>query len=213
LTGAAEYRIKAKAGKHSVFSFCMCPGGIVVNASSQPEHLVTNGMSWSARKGKYANSALVTPVAASSISDPLAVLELQETIENRCWQISSDFCAPAQKAIDFINHKISVKLPKTTFLPGVIPANLPDILPAENAQALAAALAFWNKRFKGFAQNGILIAPETRTSSPVRMIRDPRLYSSQGAQNLFPIGEGSGYASGIISSAADGIKLCALMEY
>jgi uncharacterized protein len=213
LTGAAEYRIKAKIGEKSVFSFCMCPGGIVVNAASENNGLVTNGMSWSKRKGKYANSAIVTPVDATVFGkDPLAGMQFQEMIEKKCFQLTDSYLAPVQRAAHFV-YKQKDKMPiHSTFLPGTITTDLHKIYSKEITLAISQALKYWDKRYKGFAAKGVLIAPETRTSSPVRIMRQPN-WQSEGAENLFPIGEGAGYAGGIISSAAEGLKLSARFEY
>ncbi len=214
LTGAAEYRIKVQSGGRSVYSFCMCPGGIIVNAASEAGGIVTNGMSWSKRNGKFSNAALVTPVnITESAKDILAGVRFQEMIEAECYNISGSYCAPAQDGLDFVENKLTRKIRKTTCLPGIISANLADIYPLEITSALRKALLYWDKRYNGFAREGLLVAPETRTSSPVRILRNPGTGQCLGAENLFPIGEGSGYAGGIISSAADGIKLFALMKY
>ncbi|MCF7911861.1 MAG: hypothetical protein K9M99_05000 [Candidatus Cloacimonetes bacterium] len=213
ITGAAEYRIKAAIGNKSVFSFCMCPGGIVVNAASEKNGLVTNGMSWSKRKGKYANSAIVTPIDEKTFgSEPLAGMQYQEMIEKKCFKLTSSYLAPVQRAIDFI-YKPKNKMPvPTTFLPGTITTDLNKIYESGITRTIGEALKYWNKRYKGFATKGVLIAPETRTSSPVRILRQPNM-QSEGAENLYVIGEGAGYAGGIISSAAEGLKLVARFEY
>jgi uncharacterized protein len=214
LTGAAEYRIKTNIQNRSVFSFCMCPGGIVVNAATKKGALATNGMSWSARQGKFANSAIVTPIDSSLTGkDILAGIKFQEALETRCFDVSGNFYAPAQPASDFIYNINTSNLHKNTFLPGTTPCNLNSLYPEAICSTLRNALAYWNKRFPGFADNGMLIAPETRTSSPVRILRNSISWQSPAAANLFPIGEGSGYAGGIISSAADGYKLSATIEF
>ena len=214
LTGSGEYRIKVKLKEGSVYSFCMCPGGIVVNASSNSEGVATNGMSWSKRKGKYSNAAIVTSIDEASLNThALAGVQFQEMIEQKCFQYSNNYVAPAQKVEDFINNKFSKKTLKTTFLPGVISADLNNIYNPSITMKIKQALLYWDKRYKGFASEGTLIAPETRTSSPVRIIRDTDYWHSTGAENLYPIGEGAGYSGGIISSAAEGIKLCAKFKY
>ena len=213
LTGSGEYRIKVRLKEGSVFSFCMCPGGIVVNASSNHKGVVTNGMSWSKRKGKYSNAAIVTSIDASSMDNhALAGMKFQEMIEQKCYQLTDSFLAPGQKAEDFIRNNFSKKPLKTTFLPGAISADLNKIYNKSITEKIKHALSYWDKRYKGFASEGILIAPETRTSSPVRIIRKTDTWESEGAENLYPIGEGAGYSGGIISSAAEGLKLCAKYE-
>ncbi|MDP8221648.1 MAG: hypothetical protein P9X26_09890 [Candidatus Stygibacter frigidus] len=214
LTGAAEYRIKAQAGGKSVFSFCMCPGGIVVNAASENKGLVTNGMSWSKRKGKYANAAIVTVVDEAVFGkEPLAGMKFQQEIEKKCYQQTDSYLAPVQRAEDFIANKKNKMPVRSTFLPGTVSTDLHKIYNREITLTICQALKYWNKRYKGFASEGTLIAPETRTSSPVRIIRDTDYWHSTGAENLYPIGEGAGYAGGIVSSAAEGLKLCAKLEY
>ncbi|MDP8210706.1 MAG: hypothetical protein RAO94_12140 [Candidatus Stygibacter australis] len=214
LTGAGEYRIKVQLKEGSVYSFCMCPGGIVVNASSNAKGVVTNGMSWSKRKGKYSNAAIVTSInVTSESSDALAGVRFQEMIEQKCFKLSESYLAPAQKAEDFIKNRYSKKPLKTTFLPDSIPADLNKIYNPAITGTIKEALSYWDKRYKGFASEGTLLAPETRTSSPVRIIRKVDTWESEGADNLYPIGEGAGYSGGIISSAAEGIKLCAKFEY
>ncbi len=205
VTGPATYRLTAKAGDHSVYSFCMCPGGSVVCGSSEENSIVTNGMSYSQRDGRYGNSALVASIEPKHFGkDVLAGMNLQRKIEKGAFK--EFYNAPAQLGRDFLKNKASSKLPKTTYRPGVYQASMGQLFPMYITKALVTGMKHLNKRYTGFIDNGILIGPETRTSSPVRILRNHQTGESLNTKGLYPIGEGAGYAGGIISSAVDGYK-------
>ncbi len=209
ITGPANYRLTRKVNGLGVYTFCMCPGGLVINSSSEQNTIVTNGMSNSSRTGKYGNSALVVSVK-SNAKDILSGVKLQERIEKKAF--IGNYSAPVQSALSYLKHKKDSKPVTGSFLPSVHNANLHDLFPKSISAPLHQALKHWDKQYKGFAEKGVLIAPETRTSSPIRIVRDYQTRASTSVTNLFPIGEGSGYAGGIISSATDGWKTGAIFE-
>ena len=212
ITGPATYRLVTQINNKGVYSFCMCPGGQVISTATEPDHIATNGMSMSKRNGSFANSAIVCSINKSELGNlPCAGIKLQKQIESKCFNSNRSYYAPVQKGSDFICDRISSRLPANSYLPSTFRANLNSIFPKTLSIPLKKALVFFEKRYPGFTQNGILIAPETRTSSPVRIIRDRNRFNSLSVVNLFPIGEGSGYAGGIISSAADGVKLGSIL--
>ncbi|MDP8231719.1 MAG: hypothetical protein P9L91_03510 [Candidatus Zophobacter franzmannii] len=205
ITGPATYRLVRKIGDRGVFSFCMCPGGSIINGASENGGIVTNGMSSSVRSSNFANSAIVASVSAEDYGTELfAGMKFQQKLEKKSFK--EGFLAPIQSATDFLNHKKTTSKLSHSFLPDTYSARIDQILPANIAKALKYALTHWDRQFPGFANEGVLIAPETRTSSPIRILRDHETRNSVGATNLFPVGEGAGYAGGIISSAADGWK-------
>ncbi|MDP8203954.1 MAG: NAD(P)/FAD-dependent oxidoreductase, partial [Candidatus Tenebribacter mawsonii] len=209
LTGPATYRLTAKYKEKGIYSFCMCPGGYIVAGSSQQNGLVLNGMSYKDRSNKFANSAIVATVNKSDFDeDILAGMKFQQQIEQECFRNDMPYLAPSQNALDFINKSTSNKLTQTSFLPGIFHKDLSNIFSNSVTDALKFGLMKFEKRIPGFLENGLLLAPETRTSSPVRLIRERDTFQANGISNLFPIGEGSGYAGGIISSATDGYKCC-----
>jgi hypothetical protein len=203
--GAAEYVLSAEG----VTAFCVCPGGVVVAASAEPGTVCTNGMSNSSRNGAFTNAALVAtlrPEAAAS--DPLAGLELQARLERAAFErAGQSYAAPAQRASDYAAHRVSRGPLKGTYPFGLTPTPLADLLPKDAAQALAAALKAFSRRIPGFGgEAGMLVAPETRASCPVRLLREHTGRASESVDGLYPCGEGSGYSSGIASSAVDGIR-------
>jgi uncharacterized protein len=213
LTGPATYRLTSNKGKKGIYSFCMCPGGFIIGASTEKNHLTINGMSFSDRSNYYANSAIVVSVSQEDIgTGALAGVDFQQKIESQCFNFSKNYFAPAQSAADFINGDKSSEKITTSYNPGVNPIDINNCLPELLSADLKFGLDQFDKRVPGFIENGILIAPETRTSSPVRIIRDNVNYSSIAADNLYPAGEGSGYAGGIISSAVDGYKISQLFS-
>ncbi len=208
----AEYRLSAHLPDgRSVYTFCMCPGGVVVSSSSQRGGVVTNGMSLHARDGANANSALLVGVAPKDFPSglPLAGLELQESIERSAFIAGGgDYRAPVQLVGDFLQN-----LPTRVFgrvkpscLPGTAPGDIRSCLPAFVTDALALALPALGRRLRGFdSPEAVLTAPETRSSSPVRMLRGEDL-RAEAHPNVYPCGEGAGYAGGIVSAAVDGIR-------
>jgi uncharacterized FAD-dependent dehydrogenase len=206
VTGPASYRLTAKAGDHGVYSFCMCPGGTVVCASSEEKGIVTNGMSYLGRDGKFANSALVATIEPKHFGKGvLDGMYLQREIEQKAYR--EFYYAPAQLGKDFLKNKLSEKLSATSYRPDLYSRKLGELFPLEITKALVTGMKHLNKRYKGFIDNGMLIAPETRTSSPVRILRDWQTCESTNTKGLYPMGEGAGYAGGIISSAVDGYKV------
>jgi len=212
--GAADYRLSAHFSYcKSAYTFCMCPGGQVVASASQPGQVVTNGMSEFARDKANANSALLVGVNPQDLGSehPLAGIEFQRKIERKAFEAAgSDYFAPVQLAGDFLAGKPSVALGQVTpsYRPGVTPADLRVILPGFVMDSLKAGIKAMDKKLPGFAlHDAVLTGVETRSSSPVRILRDENLHSA--VSGIIPCGEGAGYAGGIISSAVDGIK-CAI---
>lgn len=207
---AAEYSLawNNKISGRGIYSFCMCPGGSVINSSSENEELCVNGMSMSKRNNNYSNSAIVVTVKKEdSGDDPLSGIELQREIERKAFRSGGGtFKAPAQKIISFINKKSDKNIGPTSYRNGVTPARLEDFLPEWITEEIRTALTFFNNKMDGFiSEHGIFIGAETRTSSPVRITRD-QSFQSLSVRGLYPAGEGAGYAGGIVSSAVDGIR-------
>ncbi len=206
----AEYALSFQTAQgRPVYSFCMCPGGSIIAASSEEYKLVTNGMSMYRRNSPYANSALVVGVNPQDLPslDPLAGIEWQRQWEGKAYQLGGGkYRAPAQSLIDFLQGREAVSIRPTSFKPGVTPAPLEDCLPKFVSDSLREALPYFHKKMPGFSSaEAMMVGVETRTSSPVRIKRGPD-FQSLSLSGLYPIGEGSGYAGGIISSALDGLK-------
>jgi len=206
----AEYQLTFRSSKErAVYSFCMCPGGSVIAASSEKKGLVTNGMSHFRRDSPWANSALVVSVSREEFggNDPLIGMEFQRRWEEKAFQLGGGtFRAPAQRLLDFLQDQESSSLRKTSFKPGITPARLDECLPSFVAASLREALPYFNRKMPGFSSpEAVLFGVETRTSSSVRILRT-KDYQSLTIRDIYPIGEGSGYAGGIISSALDGMK-------
>ncbi|MBM4310182.1 MAG: FAD-binding protein [Deltaproteobacteria bacterium] len=211
--GPADYALKHQdtVSGRGVYSFCMCPGGLVIGCSSQPETLCVNGMSFSKRSGSRANAAIVVTVAPDDFNsnDALGGIAFQEHIERLAYAAGGiPYYAPAQCVADFVRGCASIDLPceHITYTPGVTPADLASLLPVFIVDPLRRALAAFDKKIPGFIEQGILIGFETRTSSPVRMLRDPDTFQAAGIAGLVPVGEGAGYSGGIVSSAVDGLR-------
>jgi len=207
---AAEYSLayNNKTNGRGIYSFCMCPGGSVINSSSENGELCVNGMSMSGRNFKYSNSAIVVTVKTEDTeSDPLSGIEFQREIEKKAFTAGGGgFKAPAQTIKSFINKKTDKKLETVSYRNGVTPAQLEDFLPAWITTEIRTALRFFDNKMHGFiSEHGVFIGAETRTSSPVRITRDDTLQSTS-VKGLYPAGEGAGYAGGIVSSAVDGIR-------
>ena len=207
----ASYSIVTQVNDRGVYSFCMCPGGIVAPCATSQEEIVTNGWSPSKRNNPWANSGIVVEVKLSDLenlnySGPLAGLHLQQDIEKKAYELGgANQFAPAQRATDFIYNKKSTTLPDTSYSPGITSTNLRDLFPKFISECLIGALQHFNTKMPNFAgPNALLLAPETRTSSPVRIPRDKELLNHPEIKNLFPSGEGAGYAGGIVSAAIDG---------
>jgi uncharacterized FAD-dependent dehydrogenase len=217
--GAADYRLAMHAiGGRSAYTFCMCPGGQVVCAASEEGGTVTNGMSDYARDGSNANAALLVNVEPSDFggSGPLAGIELQHRIERRAFDVAAaaggaPYQAPAQTVGSFLGEPHSASDPvHPTYARGVVSCDLHDILPSFVCETIAAALPVFDAKLHGFADgNALMTAPETRSSSPVRICRDGSLQASvlSCGCGIYPCGEGAGYAGGIVSAAADGLRV------
>jgi hypothetical protein len=192
-----------------VYSFCMCPGGLVVNASSEPGHLVTNGMSLSRRDSGFANAGVVVSVGPEEFGgDPLGGIAFQEGLEEMAFRAGGgNFLAPAQTARAFVQGEEDPSLPRSTFRPGLRPARLDTLFPAWVSEPLRRALQDFDRKLPGFLREGVLIAPETRTSAPLQVVRAED-GSARGFPGLYLVGEGSGWAGGIVSSAVDALRAC-----
>ena len=206
----AYYSMVEQVADRGVFSFCMCPGGIIAPCATRQNEIVVNGWSPSKRNNPFANSGTVVQVVLDDVqgNDPLRMLNFQSEIEQLAFQAGGgNLVAPAQRMIDFVNGKLSVNLPKNSYLPGVKSVILADILPPFVANSLKAALPLFGNKIKGYYTNeAILVGVESRTSSPVRIPRDKETFQHPQIQGLYPCAEGSGYAGGIVSAAIDGIN-------
>lgn len=208
---AAEYSYVTQVRERGVYSFCMCPGGVVVPAASGPEQVVVNGMSASSRGSRWANSGMVVEVRPEDVAtygnDPvLSVLQFQEELERLCWiNGGRKQTAPAQRMGDFINRRNSAKLPESSYTPGVVSSPLHFWMPEFVASRLQQGFNVFGSQSRGFLTNeALLIGVETRTSAPIRILRDKDTFCHIRLQGLYPCGEGAGYAGGIVSAAIDG---------
>jgi uncharacterized FAD-dependent dehydrogenase len=215
----AAYSLVTQAHGRGVYSFCMCPGGIVAPCATEQEEVVTNGWSPSKRNNPYSNSGIVTEVRITDIPQfekygALAGLEFQKSVEHACWQAAGKTQkVPAQRMIDFIQNKPSTSLPETSYQPGLTPVNLNEVLPDFIAKALRKGLQDFGNKMRGYLTNdAVLHAPESRTSSPVRIPRDKETLQHVTIKGLYPCGEGAGYAGGIVSAAIDGMKVVSLVS-
>ncbi len=208
LTGSAEYFLATPTlnKSSSAYSFCMCPGGVLVPCASEPGTLATNGMSYSRRNGPFANGAIAVPIAAS---DKLfGGLEFQRKIESDAYAVGGkSYAAPAQTIKAFLAHREDKSLPKSTYPCGLVQSNLWDWLDKTICKSLAEGFQNFDKKIPGFIEEGLIVAPETRTSSPLRMSRNNETLESVNTRGLFVLGEGAGYSGGIVTSAADGVRL------
>jgi uncharacterized protein len=212
--GAADYKLVHHATNgRSVYSFCMCPGGTVVAAASEPERVVTNGMSQYSRNERNANAGIVVGITPEIDypGDPLAGMHFQRQWESRAYVLGgSNYCAPGQLIGDFLANKASTQFGGVipSYTPGVHLTNLDTALPAFAITAIREAIPAFAKQIQGFdLEDGILTGVETRTSSPIRIKRDDTNLQSINTKGLYPTGEGAGYAGGILSAAVDGIKV------
>lgn len=226
---AAEYSFVHQVQDRGVYSFCMCPGGFVVPAASGPEQLVVNGMSPSNRGGKWSNSGMVVELHPEDLMEkslrtlvrdyaaeknqpllnaehPLSVMQFQDALEKQCW-IAGNMkqTAPAQRMNDFVNRRLSTDLPKSSYAPGLIASPLHFWMPKFISERLRQGFLQFGKMSRGFLTNeAVMIGVETRTSSPVRIVRDNDTLHHIRIKGLFPCGEGAGYAGGIVSAGVDG---------
>lgn len=224
---AAEYSFVTQVDGRGVYSFCMCPGGFVIPAATDKEQIVVNGMSPSNRGGQWSNSGMVVEirpedVAAMGVGDnnkaypnadtdsqfdaALSVMHFQEQLERMCWQQGNmKQTAPAQRMADFVNGKLSYDLPRSSYAPGNVSSPLHFWMPQFIGKRLQEGFKFFGRQRRGFLTNeALMIGVETRTSSPVRISRNPETLQHTAIQGLFPAGEGAGYAGGIVSAGVDG---------
>jgi uncharacterized FAD-dependent dehydrogenase len=211
LLPAAPYKLVCQVEGRGVFSFCMCPGGLVVPAATAPGEIVVNGMSMSRRDSKYANSGTVTSVelhdlAAYHQHGVFAGMAFQAEVEQAMFQAGDGSQkAPAQRLTDFVKGKVSNSLPDTSYIPGVFSASLHQLLPPFIAQRLMTGVKEFGKQMRGYyTDEAVVIGTESRTSSPIRIPRDPVTLQHTEIIGLFPCGEGAGFAGGILSAAMDG---------
>ncbi|HMN33061.1 MAG: NAD(P)/FAD-dependent oxidoreductase [Chitinophagaceae bacterium] len=207
----ASYSLVEQVNDRGVFSFCMCPGGIIAPASTQENQLVVNGWSPSKRNNPYANSGMVVSIKENDFSNetPLGAFNFQKEIEEKSFIAGGGkYVAPAMRLNDFVNHQFSNTLPKCSYLPGVKSVPLYEVLPDFVYQGLQKAFYSFGKKIKGFNSNdAIVVATESRTSSPIRITRHAESLQHVQIQNLYPCAEGAGYAGGIVSAAMDGINI------
>ena len=219
--GAAEYRVTTQVDGRGVYSFCMCPGGFVVPSSSGPDEIVVNGMSAAARNSKWSNAAIVVEVRpgdfpASCIDQAvqdgcadLAGLYFRERIEKLAYENGNGQAAPAQRLTDFLAGRKSADLPASSYTAGLVSSELGSWLPSNISERLKKGLVEIDHNMHGFiCKDALMIAPETRTSTPVRILRDKESFECTAISGLYPAGEGSGYSGGIVSSAMDGENAC-----
>jgi uncharacterized FAD-dependent dehydrogenase len=210
----ASYSLVEQVMGRGVFSFCMCPGGIIAPAATAAGELVVNGWSPSKRNNPFANSGMVVSVDASDFQPfekegPLAAMFYQQQVERDCYQAGGgQFVAPAQRMTDFVNNKSSSNLPACSYIPGVQSVNLRQVLPEAVHSRLAGAFKAFGKKMRGYySEEALLVATESRTSSPVRIPRDAQTCMHPQIKGLYPCAEGAGYAGGIVSAAMDGERV------
>ena len=210
LVGNASYSLVTQVDGRGVYSFCMCPGGHIVPAGSTTDACVVNGMSASHRNSPYANSGMVVQINPEDIpgDDPLRGLDYQEALERLAFEHGGPQAqAPAQRLKDFVEGRASKELPACSYLPGIVPSRLDQWLPAHIGKRLQQGFRDFDKKYPGFLTNdAVILGVESRSSSAVRIPRDPETLQSISTPNLYPCGEGAGYAGGITSSALDGIN-------
>ena len=213
----APYSIVKQVNGRGMYSFCMCPGGVIAPCATSPGEVVTNGWSPSKRDQATANSGIVIELTLEDFKPyakfgALAGLEFQKSIEQKAWHLAGKTQkVPAQRMVDFTQNKVSTSIPKTSYVPGTTSVEMGQVFPSFLTQILREGFSEFGKSMKGYLTNeAILHAPESRTSSPVRIPRNPETLEHLQIKGLYPCGEGAGYAGGIISAAIDGEK-CALM--
>ena len=217
LTGAAEYFLATPTlnKTSSAYSFCMCPGGVLVPCASEPGTLATNGMSYSSRNGKIANGAIAVPITAGAEGFDIKTagtlfggLDLQRKIESDAYAVGGkNYAAPAQTIKNFLAKRVDKNLPKSTYPCGLVASNMWDWMDKTICKSLAEGFQNFDRKIPGFIEEGLIVAPETRTSSPLRITRNNETMESVNTKGLFVRGEGAGYTGGIVTSAADGIRL------
>lgn len=225
---AAEYSFVEQVDERGVFSFCMCPGGILVPSATEDGYTVLNGMSNSARNSKWANAGVVVSIEPDDVPEEykkygvFSLLNFQHDVEKKMFDYAAEhaeadengvvnkLCAPVQRMVDFCEEQMSEDLPETSYRPGVVSAPLYELLPECVASRLQKAFPLINNKMRGYyTEDALLLGVESRTSSPVRIVRDAETCQCPQVPGLFPCGEGAGYSGGIVSSAIDGIN-CAV---
>ena len=219
--GAAEYRLVTQVEDRGVYSFCMCPGGFVVPSATGPDEIVVNGMSAAGRNSKWSNAAIVVETRPEDIPEEfvqrakgagckaLAGLYFREYIEEETKKQGKGQAAPAQRMTDFLANRETKDFPPSSYTPGIVSSRIDIWMPEQIAGRLAQGFLDFGKNMKGFVnKDAVLIASETRTSTPVRILRDKESCESVAIKNMYPAGEGAAYAGGIVSSAMDGEKVC-----
>ncbi|MFN9150313.1 MAG: NAD(P)/FAD-dependent oxidoreductase [Bacteroidota bacterium] len=209
---ASSYSVVCQADGRGVFSFCMCPGGLIVPAATSPGEIVVNGMSMSRRDSPFANSGTVVAVEPEDwkrggYDGVFGALEFQAHAERAAFAANDDASqrAPAQRLVDYLEHRVSSTLPRTSYIPGHVTADMASILPPSVDQRLRTGIMEFARTMKGYLTNeAVMVGVESRTSSPVRIPRDRSTYQHPTVQRLYPCGEGAGYAGGIVSAALDG---------
>ncbi|MBI4929124.1 MAG: FAD-dependent oxidoreductase [Bacteroidetes bacterium] len=216
----ASYSLVSQQNNKGIYSFCMCPGGIIAPSATAPGEVVLNGWSPSKRNNPFANSGIVVSVDEKDFSKfskygALASLRYQQDVEKKAFELGGgNLKAPAQRMADFVNKKVSSSLPKCSYLPGVASADLYSVLSKEISSALQFALKDFGRKMKGYFTNeAVLVATESRTSSPVRIPRDSETLMHTQLAGLFPCAEGAGYAGGIVSAAMDGERCAEAVKY
>lgn len=206
----AYYSLVEQVGARGVFSFCMCPGGIIAPCATYADEIVVNGWSPSKRNNPFANSGTVVQITLDDVKgdDPLRMMHFQSEIEKTAFRLGGgDLVAPAQRMVDFVEGRVSVDLPKNSYLPGTRSVMLKETLPDFVASSLKNALPLFGKKMKGYYTNeAILVGVESRSSSPVRIPRDKETFQHPQVAGLYPCAEGAGYAGGIVSAAIDGVN-------
>ena len=209
----ASYSLVEQVDGLGVYSFCMCPGGIIAPCATEQEEVVTNGWSPSKRNNPYSNSGIVVSVEPSDLpnykpDDPFVCLDFQKLVERNCWEAAGKTQqVPAQRMKDFVEGRISKDFPKTSYQPGIVSVDLNEVLPDLISRRLRKAFVQFGKKLKGYYTNdAVLHAPESRTSSPILIPRNQDTLEHVEIKGLYPCGEGAGYAGGIISAAIDGIN-------
>lgn len=214
---AAEYKIVEQVQGRGVYSFCMCPGGMIVPASTQNGYTVVNGMSASHRGSPFANSGFVVEIRPEDIKENPTAMDMfhfQQQFEKSAFDaVQQGLKVPAQRMVDFIRQKISAQLPETSYIPGVVSSPMHEWLPEFISERLRCSFIQLQQRMKGFiSEEAVMLGVESRTSSPVRIPRNAETFEQTEIKNLYPCGEGAGYAGGITSSAFDGIAVAEVLK-
>jgi uncharacterized FAD-dependent dehydrogenase len=215
----AAYSLVTQVEGKGVYSFCMCPGGIIAPCATADGEVVTNGWSPSKRNNPYSNSGIVVSVEPEELpnwkNNPMVCLDFQKSVEKACWEAAGKTQkVPAQCMKDFVDNKKSTSFPRSSYQPGIVSVNLNDVLPSFIAKRLRKAFVDFGQKMQGYLTNdAVLHAPESRTSSPIQIPRDEVTLQHPQVKGLFPCAEGAGYAGGIISAAIDGMKCIDAIEF